>query len=585
MGLDLSTTPELEHGNAPPKESPEVKLGPKHREHIAWMVGKGFGEWDERAFGLNSHTAHVKELVEHFDLPGDYNTVATGSGGPTDRNCILYPIPRGAWKCVRYGGGKEGPTWRTNRNGNAVCEVGKRTTKEKHDPADAIVSAALATDSFFYSEGTAYVKVTRKGRAETLLVESSMYARLLRVRYRNVFRKVCKADWIRNAVDQLAAIAIEEGDDIPVHIRVAFVAGKLYIDLADCERNVVEIDSDGYRVIHDAPVRFLRTDMMQALPIPQAGGSLVALKQFINVKAEDFPLLIGAILGTLHPTGSYPIISFIGGDGHAKTSAALFILALIDPSIIKGCSPPETNEDLVLAVQQRWLYFIDNLSEIKSWLSDSACRLSTGGATERRTKYKDRDTSVFIAKRPQIYTSITQVIHKPDLRSRTIEFDCPQVVARKSEEKLWDDFYRERPRLLGALYTCVSAALKNRDTLSTDSQHRMADFCNWVQAAEPATGLEPGSILKAYTEAATASVSEILGCDLAQKLIAFVQIKNWTGIAKDLVAALGINVASFTDVQNIVAELRTLQTALETRGIIITFRRSNGKKLIDVQRK
>ena len=98
--------------------------------------------------------------------------------------------------------------------------------------------------------------------------------------------------------------------------------------------------------------------------------------------------MIGVLLGMLQPDGTLPVTSLIGGDGRTKTCAAIVLLSLIDPSIIRGCSPPETNEDLMLAVQQRWVYFIDNLSEIKPWLSDALCRLATGGATERRTKYK-----------------------------------------------------------------------------------------------------------------------------------------------------------------------------------------------------
>jgi hypothetical protein len=142
-------------------------------------------------------------------------------------------------------------------------------------------------------------------------------------------------------VDQLTAIALEEGDEIPVYVRLAHVTGKLYIDLADRERRIVEIDANGWRVVDQAPVRFMRSDKMRPLPVPEASGTLEDLRPFVNVEAEDFPLLIGALLGMLQPAGTFPAVSIIGGDGRAKTCLATVLLMLIDPSIIKGCAPPE----------------------------------------------------------------------------------------------------------------------------------------------------------------------------------------------------------------------------------------------------
>ncbi|MEN6405898.1 MAG: hypothetical protein ABFC77_05445 [Thermoguttaceae bacterium] len=303
---------------------------------------------------------------------------------------------------------------------------------------------------------------------------------------------------------------------------------------------------------------------------------------------EDFPLLIGAILGMLHPTGPYPVVVLIGGDGRAKTCTAVVILMLIDPSIVKGCSPPDNAEDLILSVLQRWVYFVDNLSEIKSWFSDSSCRLSTGAAMERRTKYKDRDTSVFCAKRPQLFTSVRDVVKAPDLNSRTLKFDLPRVSNHKPESDLWREFENARPRILGALYTAISAAIKNLPTTKVDNLPRLADFALWVQAAEPATGLietesDKGIILRAYAETREAAVDELLTADVAQKLIAF-PVKEWKGTGKELAEELKVPRNTDEEVKHFVGELRTLQTALESKGVLVGFRKSNGRKLITIKK-
>ncbi len=454
----------------------KVELGPKHREHLAWLEGKGYGEYDAEKNLVNTHTCHVEEMCEHFELPGDFETTATGKEGASGRNCCLIPMKRGIWLCVRYNNATEGPTWAVNAKGHAYCFVGKAMPKGKVDPADLIVSEALKTDKFFVCEGVPYVQVTRRGRQETLLANSETYGRLLRMRHRNAHHQVAKGEWLRNGVEQLVATAIEEGEEIPVFVRIAFHNGRLYVDLCDHERNIVEISGDGYRVVQEAPVRFLRTDRMKPLPIPQPGGILDDLKLFANIADEDFPLLVGAIIGALHPTGPYPVISLIGGDGRAKTCLALVILALIDPSVVKGCSPPEKNEDLILAVQQRWVYLIDNLDEIKGWLSDSLCRLSTGGATERRTLYANAETSVFRAKRPIILTSVRDIVKAPDLNSRTLKFDLPRVGNHKPENELWQEFEEARPKILGAVHGGVGRAEES----AHHSAQQSAETCGFL---------------------------------------------------------------------------------------------------------
>ena len=131
-----------------------IKLGPKHKEHLAWLEGRGYGNWDETAWGINTHTSHVEEMCEHFDLPGDFETSATGKEGAKGRNCILYPKKRGLWLCARYGNVTEnGPGWTINAKGHATCMVGKAASMPKIDHADTIVHDALETDNFFHWEG------------------------------------------------------------------------------------------------------------------------------------------------------------------------------------------------------------------------------------------------------------------------------------------------------------------------------------------------------------------------------------------------------------------------------------------------
>ena len=224
-----------------------------------------------------------------------------------------------------------------------------------------------------------------------------------------------KAEWLHNAISDLAAFAIEECEEFPVYVRVAYHGGKLYIDLCDRDRTIIEIDGEDWRKAENPPVRFYRTDKMLPSPYPQRGGTLDTLKQFVNIHPNDWPLFFGGLLGCLLPEGTFPILSLIGGDGRCKTCLLIAILPLIDPNEVKGNGPPESYEDLILSAAQHYLVVFDNLTTILPWLSDGLCRLCSGAASERRKKYTNSDTSAFIAKRPILTTSIMDVIKEPDL--------------------------------------------------------------------------------------------------------------------------------------------------------------------------
>jgi hypothetical protein len=45
---------------------------------------------------------------------------------------------------------------------------------------------------------------------------------------------------------------------------------------------------------------------------------------------------------------------------------------------------------------------LDNLSDIKPWLSDCLCRLSTGGGFSTRTLFENDEETIFNATRPVI---------------------------------------------------------------------------------------------------------------------------------------------------------------------------------------
>ena len=196
------------------------------------------------------------------------------------------------------------------------------------------------------------------------------------------------AQALQDALGILEAKALFDGDEMPVHVRVAEQDGKIYVDLANDSWEAVEIDRDGWRVISDPPVRFRRPKGMKPLPHPTDGGSVDALRPFVNIKDErDWCLTKGWLVGAFRPTGPYPVLILQGEQGSAKTTLARVLRAVVDPSTAPVRTVPRGEHDLVIAANNSRLLALDNLSSLPPWLSDALCRLSTGGGFGTRTLY------------------------------------------------------------------------------------------------------------------------------------------------------------------------------------------------------
>ena len=79
------------------------------------------------------------------------------------------------------------------------------------------------------------------------------------------------------------------------------------------------------------------------------------------------------------------------------------------------------------------------------WLSDTLCRLATGGGFATRQLYTDSEEVLFDAVRPIILNGIEDMISSPDIADRAIFLTLAPIseTRRRTERELWQSF-RER---------------------------------------------------------------------------------------------------------------------------------------------
>ena len=370
-----------------------------------------------------------------------------------------------------------------------------------------------------------------------------------------------------------------------VHIRVGGLDGRLYLDLVDETWRAVEITTTGWRVIDDPPVRFRRAAGMRALPVPVRGGSVETLRSFLNVRSDaDFVLVVAWALAALRNRGPYPVIALSGEQGSAKSSFSAILRALLDPNTAPLRALPREDRDLFIAASNGHVLAFDNVSGLPAWISDTLCRLATGGGFAVRQLYTDQDEVLFDATRPVILNGIEDIVTRPDLADRAVflTLEPIQEERRLPEQELWTAFETERPRILGALLDAVVEGLKRLPETRLEKLPRMADFALWATACEPA--LWPtGTFWSAYCGNRDEAVEGVIDADpIATGVRAVMATRTvWTGTASDLLGALaevvGERVAkskTWPDGPRALAgQLRRAATFLRKIGIEVGFRR------------
>ena len=312
--------------------------------------------------------------------------------------------------------------------------------------------------------------------------------------------------------------------------------------LCDDTWRAVEIDATGWRVIDRPPVRFRRAAGMQPLPIPQPGGSIKRLRYYLNVTSDsDFVLVVSWVLACLRNRGPYPVLVLMGEQGSAKSTFAAILRKLLDPNTAPLRALPREDRDLFIAANNGHVLAFDNVSGLPAWISDTLCRLATGGGFAVRQHYTDQDEVLFDACRPVILNGIENFVSRPDLADRAIFLTLEPIAEekRRPEAELWSAFEAERPHILGALLDAVVEGLKRLPETRLSKLPRMADFATWATACEAAPW-SAGTFLSAYNENIDGSVEAVIDADPVADAVRTMMTKQakWEGTAKQLLSAL-----------------------------------------------
>jgi hypothetical protein len=472
----------------------------------------------------------------------------------------------------------------------------------KHRPAkDSLIELAQDAELFHTPDGTAYADFMANGHRETWPIRSKGFRRWLGRSYYEQTQSAPNAEAMQAALGIIEARAHYDAPERSVSTRIAGLESRIYIDCCNNTWQAVEVDEDGWRILDEPPVRFRRANGMLPLPIPARGGDIKALRRYLNLNdsqqgmAESkFVLAVSVLLSYLRPRGPYPVLVLAGEQGACKSTFAAVIRALIDPNASALRALPREDRDLFIAAINGWLLAFDNVSTLPDWISDTLCRLSTGGGFATRQLYSDSDEILFDAMRPIILNGIEDFVGRPDLADRSVFLTLEPMpdLTRQSELEFWSAFEKDKPQILGAILDMVVHGLKYLPDVRLNRTPRMADFARWVVACEGAVWAT-GSFLRAYSANRQGAVETVLEADVvATTLREFMaqRIDAWTGTATELQKALNATAGEIITKakewpktpKTLSGRLRRASSFLRQVGVRVEFDRSGISRAITI---
>ncbi len=420
--------------------------------------------------------------------------------------------------------------------------LGQGRNGERKTQAQKLIELIKDAELWHSPDLTPYATMEIGGRRETWPVRSRQFKLWLVQRFFECENKPPGTMARNDALDYFEAVASFNGSRHDVFIRVAAADGKIYLDLANDQWQVVEIDANGWRIIPDAPVKFRRTKAMLPLPVPISSGDLDDLKELCNVDDTGLILAVSWLLSALRDQGPFPVLEVLGEQGSAKSTLARILRSLVDPNTAPLRSMSRNERDLAIVAGNAWTLVFDNLSRLSDSTSDAICRLATGGGFSTRRLYTDGEEEIFDSKRPVILNGIVDVATRMDLIDRCLVLTLKSIPekARKTEEEINACLDAKRPKLIGALLDAVAEGLRSYGNTKLAKLPRMADFARWMVACEKALPWAPGRFIEVYAANRQGVVEESVEADLVASAIRTLMEREaeWRGSATDLLSEL-----------------------------------------------
>ena len=476
----------------------------------------------------------------------------------------------------------------TNKVTNENIDKYDGKNEDKKGQIDILIDIVEDIETYRTSMDETYVTI--QIRENNVNVKSERFKKWIVSQFYNIESKIPTNDNIAKIILLLESRAMNEVNEVLVERRCATVDNCIYYDLKDDSCNVVKVSRDGWEIIKDPPVIFARTKTMYRQVTPERNGNLDILDKWFRYKDENHLIIQKVILvASLIPNIARPIQVLHGEKGSSKTSTMKLVRDIIDPAIVPVVSTPKTIDDLAVYISKNYVPCFDNIDTISNQVSDLLCIAVTGGGHTKRKLYTDDEEQVMFFQRFIVLNGINVVATRPDLLDRCILLELERIPPneRKEEKVLREEFEKDKPIILGAIFETLSKAMSIYDQVELNNLGRMADFTRWGYAIAEVLGIGGDKFLEAYlNNQNNANIEALESHPVGFAMYKFMEDKTvWSGSPTKLLSELEI-VAGFEKIDTTNSNWAKTPNVLSRRlneiksnllDVGIEFERSKGK--------
>ncbi len=364
------------------------------------------------------------------------------------------------------------------------------------------------------------------------------------------------------------------------------------IDLANPDREIVEIDRESWRLHSNDGSRFRLSPGARPLPRPQRHSAppFERLQSVLNLNASSpaYRRMLSWLFAALRPTGPYPVLILTGPPCSGKSTAARILRGLLDPAAAPFDALPQTERELFfLALHNRVLAF-DRVSRLSPAISTALARVSTGTAFTHRGPHLSDPSLRFPIERPVILTVPYADSAAPNwtrhgaLANLAIAVDLQAISSQRMRPRseVLRDFDTAAPHILSDLCNAVSAALADSTATVAPLSGRPAEIHRWIANAAPALGLTLEDVNSALSADPLVRVlTSLLGQDGDGHGD---QGGEWTGSAAELLQILQNNAVPDLPATPKGLSQRLHKMPLAIFGITLTHRLTHEDRLLKI---
>jgi len=301
---------------------------------------KGSKDRQDKALALGGVWARLGWSVDDVSKVITAITTIAGDEEAAKRNhaCLdtLAKYQKGekitGWSKVEKLFGKE--TADTLRRWSKIAALDDETNSGGKSQVTRLIEYAQSGELWHDAENKGYATLTVDGHKETWRTRSSGFRSWLCWQAHKMTGRGANASAVQDALLTIDALARYEGVLATPYLRAATFDDVSYIDLCDSTWRAIKVTADGWEIVAQPPVRFIRGEIMQPLPEPVA-GDIDTLFKYINVKEEERCLVLGWLVTTMRSKGPYPALALQGEQGTAKSTATRVLRTLVDPSVVE----------------------------------------------------------------------------------------------------------------------------------------------------------------------------------------------------------------------------------------------------------